>query len=160
MLYNGKNVTDDTDIYRVPGEDEITIKFKVKALKTLKNNEIIINLKGYEQSVTKTLKLSNTAANAVQDVEAKISLKEFKSKDYFYIYILQKKDDEYINLPYSRECQLWFNIHDDNSTGIETITQTEEKAASETIYDIYGRKVSTTNRGGLYIKNGKKFIAK
>ena len=45
-------------------------------------------------------------------------------------------------------------------TGIETITQTEEKAASETIYDIYGRKVSTTNRGGLYIKNGKKFIAK
>ena len=160
VLYNGKNVTDDTDIYRVPGEDEITIKFKVKALKTLKNNEIIINLKGYEHSVTKTLKLSNTAANAVQDVEAKISLKEFKSKDYFYIYILQKKDDEYINLPYSREHQLWFNIHDDNSTGIETITQTEEKAASETIYDIYGRKVSTTNRGGLYIKNGKKFIAK
>ena len=136
------------------------MKFKVKALKALKNNEIIINLKGSKHDVTKTLKLSKAAANSVQDVEAKMSIKEFKANDSFWVYLLQSKDDEYIYLPDSRKYLSWVNIYDDNSTGIETITQTEEKAASETIYDIYGRKVSTTNRGGLYIKNGKKFIAK
>ena len=160
VLYNGKNVTNDADIYRVPGEDEITIKMKLKALKALKNDEIIINLKGFEHSETKTLKLSKAAENDVLTVEAKISLKEFKSNDYFYIYLLQGDNDECIYLPNSRQYQLWFCVNDDNATGIENITQTEEKAASETIYDIYGRKVSTTNRGGLYIKNGKKFIAK
>jgi hypothetical protein len=160
VLYNGKNVIDDREIHRVPGVNEITIKFKVKALKALKNNEIIINLKGSKHDVTKTLKLSKAAANSVQDVEAKMSIKEFKANGSFWVYLLQSKDDEYIYLPDSRKYLSWVNIYDDNSTGIETITQTEEKAASETIYDIYGRKVSTTNRGGLYIKNGKKFIAK
>ena len=160
VLYNGKNVIDDREIHRVPGVNEITIKFKVKALKALKNNEIIINLKGSEHDVTKTLKLSKAAANSVQDVEAKMSIKEFKANGSFWVYLLQSKDDEYIYLPDSRKYLSWVNIYDDNSTGIETITQTEEKAASETIYDIYGRKVNTTNRGGLYIKNGKKFIAK
>ena len=160
VLYNGKNVIDDREIHRVPGVNEITIKFKVKALKALKNNEIIINLKGSKHDVTKTLKLSKAAANSVQDVEAKMSIKEFKANGSFGVYLLQSKDDEYIYLPDSRKYLSWVNIYDDNSTGIETITQTEEKAASETIYDIYGRKVSTTNRGGLYIKNGKKFIAK
>ena len=160
VLYNGKNVIDDREIHRVPGVNEITIKFKVKALKALKNNEIIINLHSPEHDVAKTLKLSKAAANSVQDVEAKMSIKEFKANGSFGVYLLQSKDDEYIYLPDSRKYLSWVNIYDDNSTGIETITQTEEKAASETIYDIYGRKVSTTNRGGLYIKNGKKFIAK
>ena len=160
VLYNGKNVIDDREIHRVPGVNEITIKFKVKALKALKNNEIIINLHSPEHDVAKTLKLSKAAANSVQDVEAKMSIKEFKANGSFGVYLLQSKDDEYIYLPDSRKYLSWVNIYDDNSTGIETITQTEEKAASETIYDIYGRKVNTTNRGGLYIKNGKKFIAK
>ena len=160
VLYNGKNVIDDREIHRVPGVNEITIKFKVKALKALKNNEIIINLKGSKHDVTKTLKLSKAAANSVQDVEAKMSIKEFKANDSFWVYLLQSKDDEYIYLPDSRKYLSWVNIYDDNSTGIETITQAEEKASSETIYDIYGRKVSNMNRGGLYIKNGKKFIAK
>ncbi len=160
VLYNGKNVIDDREIHRVPGVNEITIKFKVKALKALKNNEIIINLHSPEHDVAKTLKLSKAAANSVQDVEAKMSIKEFKANGSFGVYLLQSKDDEYIYLPDSRKYLSWVNIYDDNSTGIETITQTEEKAASETIYDIYGRKVSNMNRGGLYIKNGKKFIAK
>ena len=160
VLYNGKNVIDDREIHRVPGVNEITIKFKVKALKALKNNEIIINLKGSKHDVTKTLKLSKAAANSVQDVEAKMSIKEFKANDSFWVYLLQSKDDEYIYLPDSRKYLSWVNIYDDNSTGIETITQAEEKASSETIYDIYGRKVSNMNRGGLYIKNGKKFLVK
>ena len=160
VLYNGKNVIDDREIHRVPGVNEITIKFKVKALKALKNNEIIINLHSPEHDVAKTLKLSKAAANSVQDVEAKMSIKEFKANGSFGVYLLQSKDDEYIYLPDSRKYLSWVNIYDDNSTGIETITQAEEKASSETIYDIYGRKVNTTNRGGLYIKNGKKFIAK
>ena len=160
VLYNGKNVIDDREIHRVPGVNEITIKFKVKALKALKNNEIIINLHSPEHDVAKTLKLSKAAANSVQDVEAKMSIKEFKANGSFGVYLLQSKDDEYIYLPDSRKYLSWVNIYDDNSTGIETISLAEEKAALETIYDIYGRKVCTTNRGGLYIKNGKKFIAK
>ena len=160
VLYNGKNVIDDGEIHRVQGKDEITIKFKVKALKALKNNEIIINLHSPEHDVTKTLKLSKAAANSVQDVEAKMSIKEFKANGSFGVYLLQSKDDEYIYLPDSRKYLSWVNIYDDNSTGIENIPLAEEKASSETIYDIYGRKVSTTNRGGLYIKNGKKFVAK
>ena len=55
---------------------------------------------------------------------------------------------------------MWLSFDDDNSTGIENIPQAEEKAASEAIYDIYGRKVGTMNRAGLYIKNGKKFLVK
>ena len=160
VLYNGKNVIDDREIHRVPGVNEITIKFKVKALKALKNNEIIINLKGSKHDVTKTLKLSKAAANSVQDVEAKMSIKEFKANDSFWVYLLQSKDDEYIYLPDSRKYLSWVNIYDDNSTGIETIPLAEEKASTETIYDIYGRKVSNMNRGGLYIKNGKKFLVK
>jgi hypothetical protein len=89
-----------------------------------------------------------------------MSIKEFKANGSFGVYLLQSKDDEYIYLPDSRKYLSWVNIYDDNSTGIETITQAEEKASSETIYDIYGRKVSNMNRGGLYIKNGKKFLVK
>ena len=160
VLYNGKKVTDG-EIHRVPNVNEITVKFKVKVLAPLKDNKINMTLNYFDHEPdSKSLNLSNTAVNAVKTFEEKFSIKDFKADDCIFFYFYQEYKDGCMFLPYSRTYPLEFWIYDDNSTGIETITQTEEKAASETIYDIYGRKVSTTNRNGLYIKNGKKFIAK
>ena len=160
VLYNGKPVTDE-ELHRVPNVNEITVKFKLKVLSPLKDNKITMALDYYGvEHGSKTLDLGNTAVNAVKTFEKKFSIKNFKADYGVYLYFFQEYKDGCMYLPYSRTKRIQFYIIDDNSTGIETVTQTEEKAASETIYDIYGRKVSTTNRGGLYIKNGRKFIAK
>jgi hypothetical protein len=160
VLYNGKPVTDD-ELHRVPNVNEITVKFKLKVLAPLKDNKITLTLGKYEDPhESKSLKLTNTAVGAVKTFEEKFSVKDFEEKCTIYLDFLQENKNECINLPYSRTKRIQLYIIDDNSTGIENIPQAEEKAASETIYDIYGRKVSTMNRGGLYIKNGRKFIAK
>ena len=160
VLYNGKPVTDE-ELHRVPNVNEITVKFKLKVLAPQKDNKITLTLGKYKDPhESKSLKLTNTAVGAVKTFEEKFSVKDFEEECTIYLDFLQENKNECINLPYSRTKRIQLYIIDDNSTGIETITQTEEKAASETIYDIYGRKVSTMNRGGLYIKNGKKFIAK
>ncbi len=44
------------------------------------------------------------------------------------------------------------------TTGIDEIET--EGVESDAIYDLHGRKITDTVRGGLYIKNGKVFIAK
>ena len=158
VLYNGKPVTDE-ELHRVPNVNEITVKFKLKVLAPQKDNKITINIDGSDPDFdSKSLDLGNNAVNSVMTFEEKFSIKDYKSDTGFYIKFLQENKDGCMYLPYSAENLIWITIIDDNSTGIETITQTEEKASSETIYDIYGRKVSTMNRGGLYIKNGKKFV--
>ena len=43
------------------------------------------------------------------------------------------------------------------TTAIEEVVSVDDKAA---IYDLQGRKVNTTTKGGIYIQNGKKFISK
>ena len=45
------------------------------------------------------------------------------------------------------------------TTGIDNVT-TEVQTADDVIYDIYGRRVTEIKKGGVYIKNGKKFITK
>ena len=160
VLYNGKKVTDG-EIHRVPNVNEITVKFKVKVLAPLKDNKINMTLNYFDHEPdSKSLNLSNTAVNAVKTFEEKFSIKDFKADDCISFYFYQEYKDGCMFLPYSRTYPLEFWIYDDNSTGIESIPQAEEKAASETIYDIYGRKVATPTRNSLYIKNGKKFIAK
>ena len=158
VLYNGKKVTDG-EIHRVPNVNEITVKFKVKVLAPLKDNKINMTLNYFDHEPdSKSLNLSNTAVNAVKTFEEKFSIKDFKADDCIFFYFYQEYKDGCMFLPYSRTYPLEFWIYDDNSTGIENIPQAEEKAASETIYDIYGRKVSTMNRGGIYIINGKKVM--
>ncbi len=44
------------------------------------------------------------------------------------------------------------------TTGIDSITA-DGKTTDATIYDLQGRKVTETVKGGIYIKDGKKFIA-
>ena len=160
VLYNGKPVTDD-ELHRVPNVNEITVKFKLKVLAPQKDNKITLTLGKYKDPhESKSLKLTNTAVGAVKTFEEKFSVKDFEEKSTIYLDFLQENKNECINLPYSRTKRIQLYIIDDNPTGIENIPQAEEKAASETIYDIYGRKVSTMNRGGLYIINGKKFLVK
>lgn len=158
LLYNGKPVTDD-ELHRVPNVNEITVKFKLKVLAPQKDNKITLTLGKYKDPhESKSLKLTNTAVGAVKTFEEKFSVKDFEEKSTIYLDFLQENKNECINLPYSRTKRIQLYIIDDNPTGIETIPLAEEKAASETIYDIYGRKVSTMNRGGLYIINGKKVM--
>ena len=158
MLYNGKPVTDE-ELHRVPNVNEITVKFKIKVLAPQKDNKITMTLDCWgNEPDSRTLDLSNTAVNTVKTFEEKFSIKDFEANDCVSIDFYQEYKDGRMFLPYSRKHQLEFYIYDDNSTGIETIPLAEEKAASETIYDIYGRKVSTMNRGGLYIINSKKVM--
>ena len=44
-------------------------------------------------------------------------------------------------------------------TGIDSITADGVANSNGTIYDLQGRKVTETVKGGIYIKDGKKFIA-
>ena len=52
----------------------------------------------------------------------------------------------------------WINVTG-GVTGIDEITAEAADAAATAIYDLQGRKVNSTVKGGIYIQNGKKFIA-
>ena len=45
-------------------------------------------------------------------------------------------------------------------SGIEDIQSAETEKFSDTVYDLLGRKVSSSLAPGIYVKNGKKFIVK
>lgn len=75
------------------------------------------------------------------------------------------KNDDFFIVP-AGKC--WMNIASNNvkafnfmikdeETGIEYVTNIH---ANDVIYDMVGRRVSTMKQGGLYIKNGEKFINK
>lgn len=158
VLYNGKPVT-EIDVHRIPNVNELIVRLKLKVLAPQKDNKLTMNLNNYGlQPYSKSFNLGNAAVNSVVTVEEKFSLKDIPAETLFTLDFFQENKDECMYVPYSRNYPMWLSFVDDNSTGIETIPQAEEKAASETIYDIYGRKVSTTNRGGLYIINGKKVM--
>ncbi len=50
-------------------------------------------------------------------------------------------------------------FNDDETTGIEAVPTTTT-VANGAIYNLQGQRVSTPTRGGIYIQNGRKFIAK
>ena len=52
----------------------------------------------------------------------------------------------------------FYPIKSTNPTAIEEIT--EQRTESKDIYDLQGRKVTAPVKGGLYIQNGNKFIAR
>jgi hypothetical protein len=47
----------------------------------------------------------------------------------------------------------------DDPTGIESAETTTVSDSNAPIYDLQGRKVASTTKGGMYIQNGKVFIA-
>lgn len=164
LIYNGKSVTDGI-IDRVPGVDFATVKVKVRALKPLKDNSIWIFLTGCYHNIIKSgtnISLSDAEANTVQTVSYDIFISDCLSNKKGSIDFTIDYDTEYghevHDLTYDGK-KMEFTIHD-TPTGIETIPQAEEKAATETIYDIYGRKIGSMKKGGVYIVNGKKIIVK
>ncbi len=63
----------------------------------------------------------------------------------------------YINATYSKVNEAAeFTITVDTTVGIDGVEADEANAA---IYDLAGRRVNATVKGGVYVKNGKKFIA-
>ena len=62
----------------------------------------------------------------------------------------------YLPLNNSAVKAFFFNF-DGETTAIETV---ETENANAPIYDLSGRRVLTTVKGGIYIQNGKKFIVK
>ena len=160
LIYNGKKVTDGI-IVKDPNVDYFTINFDVKSLKPITDQTLAMNIYSLDPDVThddyRPAIYYNTYSNIVTTVTMGYSIEPLKSFCKYGIRFVQLISGEY--LPVFYPGSLEFTIIE-APTGIETIPQAEEKAASETIYDIYGRKVSTTNRGGLYIKNGKKFLVK
>ena len=163
LIYNGKKVTDGI-IVKVPDVNELTIKFKVMALRAVNNGRLEMNVYTVDEYTTPTprndyklVDFNSAAVNTVQNITAKYSIEPLYPSCKYGIRFVQLYSGFF--MPASYPGSLEFTITEP-TTGIETIPQAEEKASSEIIYDIYGRKVSTTTRGGLYIKNGKKFIAK
>lgn len=51
-------------------------------------------------------------------------------------------------------------IFDNNVTAINGMTTSDDNATNGPIYDLSGRCVAKTVKGGLYIRNGKKFLAR
>lgn len=49
---------------------------------------------------------------------------------------------------------------DGDLTSVEPVIETIEREYDDAIYDLQGRKVTETTKGGIYIKGGKKFLAK
>lgn len=164
LIYNGKSVTDGI-IDRVPGVDFATVNVKVRALKPLKDNIIWIFLTGCYHNIIKNgtkISLSDAEANTVQTVSYDIFISDCLSNKKGSIDFTIDYDTEYghevHDLTYDGK-KMEFTIHD-TPTGIETIPQAEEKAATESIYDIYGRKVGGMKKGGIYIVKGRKIIVK
>ena len=52
------------------------------------------------------------------------------------------------------------NFANKETSGIEDVHISTPAPADNVIYDLMGRKVMTPMKGRLYIRNGKKFIAK
>ncbi|MBQ2365884.1 MAG: hypothetical protein II293_01860, partial [Bacteroidaceae bacterium] len=52
----------------------------------------------------------------------------------------------------------WTFVQGDEAAGIEKVTV--EYDSNAPIYDLSGRRVMQTVKGGVYIQNGKKFIVK
>ena len=71
-------------------------------------------------------------------------------------YFLNNAGKAYLKLPTASPVKA-FLFEDGETTAIETV---ETEKANAPIYDLSGRRVVNTVKGGIYIQNGKKFIVK
>ena len=103
----------------------------------------------------KTITVPAMSKNATKTIDITVSPEPFIPDMRFEVSFYES--DEII--PYLTGGELSFSVID-APTGIDTITQDEEKKATEVIYDIYGQKVKSMEKGRIYISGGKKFIYK
>lgn len=108
--------------------------------------------------------LKGTVASAYIDVESYV----LSNKNGIGLYIAEMQDDTWLNngfkayLPVSATGTtsnvLRFTFGG-NTTAIESVLNNDADANAP-IYDLSGRRVMNTVKGGIYIQNGKKFVVK
>ena len=70
-----------------------------------------------------------------------------------------KQGKAFFRLPADQSANSFVLRFGGNTTDIDT-TLTDALSTDDVIYDIYGRRVTEVKKGGIYIKNGKKFLIK
>ena len=78
----------------------------------------------------------------------------------FYLTITPREDAYYSGIHYNAKPFIDIMVlGDEETTGIESLTPTLSEGKG-VIYDLTGRKMTSFQKGQIYIKDGKKFIAK
>ena len=156
LIYEGKVITNDVLPVK-PNMNDYTIR--VKFWDSMGSDERKIDCKtflyGQQLSETKTVTLPAISKDATQTVDFTISPEILKYGMQFDVSFYESGE----MIPYLTGDEFSFYVGE-AQTGIDTITQNEEKKATEVIYDIYGQKVKSMEKGRIYITGGKKVIAK
>ena len=156
LIYEGKVITNDVLPVK-PNKNDYTIR--VKFWDSLGSDERKIDCKtflyGQQLSETKTVTVPAISKDATQTVDFTISPEILKYGMQFDVSFYESGE----MIPYLTGDEFSFYVGE-AQTGIDTITQNEEKKATEVIYDIYGQKVKSMEKGRIYITGGKKVIAK
>ena len=156
LIYEGKVITNEVLPVK-PNMNDYTIR--VKFWDSLGSDERKIDCKtflyGQQLSETKTVTLPAISKDATQTVDFTISPEILKYGMQFDVSFYESGE----MIPYLTGDEFSFYVGE-AQTGIDTITQNEEKKATEVIYDIYGQKVKSMEKGRIYITGGKKIIAK
>lgn len=162
VVYDGKVVGQNVAFN--PNKKEFTVNMKVKALKDIGEQRLWMDvaMSDYGDMYVherKPVVLPASKKGEVHDVSIRFSNNQLQPGVYCSICMLHDMGKGLVTIPSSNNNFLNFSFID-APTGIETITQNVDKKATEAIYDIYGRKVDSMKKGGIYIVNGKKIIVK
>ena len=158
LIYDGKVIANEI-LPLKPNISDFTIRVKFKALNKIEARNIDCEIWGLgvvnPYVGKKTITVPAMSKNATKTIDITVSPEPFIPDMRFEVSFYES--DEII--PYLTGGELSFSVID-APTGIDTITQDEEKKATEVIYDIYGQKVKSMEKGRIYISGGKKFIYK
>ncbi len=163
IVYDGKVVANDTIVVN-PNKKEFTINMKLKALKDIEKQKIkmyveMYNYSGFFLIDCVEVEVPASINGTVHAISAKYANEQIQQANNFSVWLSQNFGKGENDLPL-RNCNYLHFVSADTTTGIEIISQNVENKATETIYDIYGRKIGSMKKGGVYIVNGKKIIVK
>lgn len=159
LIYDGKVVANRL-LPVNPNTNDLTIRAKFKTLNESDEKTIECNISAYNGGdsniyETKTVTIPALSNDGTYTADFTFSPEKLIPGMIFFIEF--RESDTMI--PCLTDADLSFEVIE-APTGIETITQNKKDKASEVIYNIYGQKVKSMNKGGIYISGGKKFIAK
>ena len=159
LIYDGKVVANRL-LPVNSNTNDFTIRVKFKTLNESDEKTIECNISAYNGGdsniyETKTVTIPALSNDGTYTADFTFSPEKLIPGMIFFIEF--RESDTMI--PCLTDADLSFEVIE-APTGIETITQNKKDKASEVIYNIYGQKVKSMNKGGIYISGGKKFIAK
>ena len=118
----------------------------------LPNTADISNALAYTNMQDKENTMSNSVRFTLKE-ETEVSLGLLVNLDGMNCMVIKKFTLERGNTEY-------LDANYENATSIDCITEIVENNGDNALYDLQGRKVLYPEKGRIYIKNGKKFIAK